>query len=56
MTDHGRQLVQTGRSTIVDGHLKGAMAIMNNSQGADDPASVFLERVCHLYLKIVWSK
>lgn len=39
------QLVQTGRSNIVDGHLRGAVAIMYNSQAMSDPTAVFLERV-----------
>lgn len=40
-----RQLVQQGRSNIVDGHLKGAMTIMSNSKARTDPTSSFLERV-----------
>lgn len=41
------QLVQKGRSNIVDGHLKGAMSIMSSNTEAPDPAAVFLERVCY---------
>jgi hypothetical protein len=39
------QLVQKGRSNIVDGHLKGAMTIMSNREASTDPTNVFLERV-----------
>jgi hypothetical protein len=39
------KLVQQGRSNIVDGHLKGAMTIMSNSQAKTDPTTSFLERV-----------
>lgn len=47
------QLVQRGRSNIVDGHLKGAMTIMGNSQPASDPTGVFLERVgCFQYVSV----
>ncbi|KAL7794238.1 fungal-specific transcription factor domain-containing protein [Trichoderma ceciliae] len=42
-------LVQAGRSNIVDGHLKGAMAIMCNSQALTDPTGVFLERAFRFY-------
>ncbi|KAL7931739.1 fungal-specific transcription factor domain-containing protein [Trichoderma chlorosporum] len=42
-------LVQTGRSNIVDGHLKGAMAIMRSSQALTDPTAVFLERAFRFY-------
>lgn len=39
------QLVQRGRSNLVDGHLKGAMAIMGNAPPQNNPTGVFLERV-----------
>jgi hypothetical protein len=40
------QLVQRGRSNIVDGHLKGAMTVMENpDEESTDPTGVFLERV-----------
>lgn len=39
------QLVQRGRSNIVDGHLKGAMTLMENQEASTDPTGVFLERV-----------
>lgn len=39
------QLVQKGRSNIVDGHLKGAMTIMSQREASTDPTGVFLERV-----------
>ncbi|KAL7895596.1 fungal-specific transcription factor domain-containing protein [Trichoderma sp. SZMC 28014] len=42
-------LVQTGRSNIVDGHLRGAVAIMCNSQAMSDPTGVFLERAFRFY-------
>ncbi|KAF7558453.1 hypothetical protein G7046_g5698 [Stylonectria norvegica] len=42
-------LVQKGRSNIVDGHLKGAMAIMSNNEVATDPTGVFLERAFRFY-------
>ncbi|KAH6608240.1 hypothetical protein Trco_004553 [Trichoderma cornu-damae] len=42
-------LVQAGRSNIVDGHLKGAMAIMCNSQALNDPTGAFLERAFRFY-------
>ncbi|EHK16142.1 uncharacterized protein TRIVIDRAFT_232488 [Trichoderma virens Gv29-8] len=42
-------LVQSGRSNIVDGHLKGAMAIMCSSQALTDPTAVFLERAFRFY-------
>ncbi|KAK6446230.1 hypothetical protein FP744_10002479 [Trichoderma asperellum] len=42
-------LVQTGRSNIVDGHLRGAVAIMYNSQAMSDPTAVFLERAFRFY-------
>lgn len=38
--------MQRGRANIVDGHLKGALTIMNSCQGDLSPTSVFLERVC----------
>ncbi|KAL6864564.1 fungal-specific transcription factor domain-containing protein [Trichoderma novae-zelandiae] len=42
-------LVQNGRSNIVDGHLKGAMAVMCSSQALSDPTAVFLERAFRFY-------
>ncbi|VUC31284.1 unnamed protein product [Clonostachys rosea] len=42
-------LVQRGRSNIVDGHLKGAMTLINNSEASSDPTSVFLERAFGFY-------
>ncbi|KAI1506721.1 fungal-specific transcription factor domain-containing protein [Biscogniauxia marginata] len=41
-------LVQRGRSSIVDGHLKGALTIMASSQDSS-PASLFLERAFRFY-------
>ncbi len=40
------QLVQKGRSNIVDGHLKGALTIMVSNPEPCDPTAIFLERVC----------
>ncbi|KAI1087841.1 hypothetical protein F5B19DRAFT_45402 [Rostrohypoxylon terebratum] len=42
-------LVQRGRSSIVDGHLKGALTIMSASQEKSTPASLFLERAFRFY-------
>ncbi|KAI0384697.1 hypothetical protein F5Y04DRAFT_219499 [Hypomontagnella monticulosa] len=42
-------LVQRGRSSIVDGHLKGALTIMSSSQSESTPASLFLERAFRFY-------
>ncbi|KAF9874567.1 hypothetical protein CkaCkLH20_08130 [Colletotrichum karsti] len=42
-------LVQQGRSNIVDGHLKGAIAIMNGSNADPNPTSAFLERAFRFY-------
>ncbi|KAI1106405.1 hypothetical protein F4804DRAFT_42325 [Jackrogersella minutella] len=42
-------LVQRGRSSIVDGHLKGALTIMSTSQEESTPASLFLERAFRFY-------
>ncbi|KAH7153302.1 fungal-specific transcription factor domain-containing protein [Dactylonectria macrodidyma] len=42
-------LVQQGRSNIVDGHLKGALTIMSNSETASDPTGIFLERAFRFY-------
>jgi len=39
------QLVQRGRSNIVDGHLKGALTIMVSNPEPSDPTAIFLERV-----------
>lgn len=45
IADHFPQLVQRGRSNLVDGHLKGAMTIMNSYPTATDATGIFLERV-----------
>ncbi|KAJ0314961.1 hypothetical protein COL5a_012166 [Colletotrichum fioriniae] len=42
-------LVQQGRSNIVDGHLKGAIAIMSGSSDNTDPTTAFLERAFRFY-------
>ncbi|UNI24711.1 hypothetical protein JDV02_010438 [Purpureocillium takamizusanense] len=42
-------LVQRGRSNLVDGHLKGAMAIMGNGSPQNNPTGVFLERAFRFY-------
>ncbi|OTA99859.1 hypothetical protein M426DRAFT_16002 [Hypoxylon sp. CI-4A] len=42
-------LVQRGRSSIVDGHLKGALTIMSTSQADSTPAGLFLERAFRFY-------
>ncbi|KAI5860366.1 hypothetical protein GGS23DRAFT_234424 [Durotheca rogersii] len=42
-------LVQRGRSSIVDGHLKGALTIMSCSQEDSTPATLFLERAFRFY-------
>ncbi|KEY70454.1 hypothetical protein S7711_08831 [Stachybotrys chartarum IBT 7711] len=42
-------LVQKARSNIVDGHLKGAMTIMNNSDSPSDKTGTFLERAFRFY-------
>ncbi|KAJ6439373.1 fungal Zn binuclear cluster domain-containing protein [Purpureocillium lavendulum] len=42
-------LVQRGRSNLVDGHLKGAMAIMGNAPPQNNPTGVFLERAFRFY-------
>ncbi|KAF5525143.1 L-arabinose-responsive transcription regulator ARA1 [Colletotrichum aenigma] len=42
-------LVQQGRSNIVDGHLKGAIAIMNGNNADPNPTSAFLERAFRFY-------
>ncbi|KAI5928176.1 fungal-specific transcription factor domain-containing protein [Camillea tinctor] len=41
-------LVQRGRSSIVDGHLKGALTIMGSSPDSS-PAGLFLERAFRFY-------
>ncbi|RYP05580.1 hypothetical protein DL764_003693 [Monosporascus ibericus] len=41
-------LVQRGRTNIVDGHLKGALTIMNSADDSS-PTSVFLERAFRFY-------
>lgn len=44
------QLVQKGRSNIVEGHLKGALAIMSASTEEPlDPTATFLERAFRFY-------
>jgi hypothetical protein len=44
------QLVQKGRSNIVEGHLKGALAIMSGSSEEPlDPTATFLERAFRFY-------
>ncbi|KAL6357360.1 hypothetical protein LRP88_07519 [Fusarium phalaenopsidis] len=43
------ELVQKGRSNIVDGHLKGAMTIMSHNETATDPTGIFLERAFRFY-------
>ncbi|KAF3766190.1 hypothetical protein M406DRAFT_339458 [Cryphonectria parasitica EP155] len=42
-------LVQRGRSNLVDGHLKGAMTIMNSYPAANDATGLFLERAFRFY-------
>ncbi|KAK5992058.1 L-arabinose-responsive transcription regulator ARA1 [Cladobotryum mycophilum] len=42
-------LVQPGRPNIVQNHLKGAMAIMDNNPTLTDPTGVFLERAFRFY-------
>lgn len=42
-------LVQKGRSNIVDGHLRGALTIMESSPGDSSPTSIFLERAFRFY-------
>ncbi|KAL1884084.1 hypothetical protein Daus18300_000195 [Diaporthe australafricana] len=42
-------LVQRGRSNLVDGHLKGAMTIMNSYPAATDATGIFLERAFRFY-------
>ncbi|EOO01889.1 putative fungal zn binuclear cluster domain containing protein [Phaeoacremonium minimum UCRPA7] len=42
-------LVQKGRSNIVEGHLKGALAIMSSSPEPTDPTAIFLERAFRFY-------
>ncbi|KAK1239334.1 hypothetical protein MKX07_008822 [Trichoderma sp. CBMAI-0711] len=49
MSQQSPALVQSGRSNIVDGHLKGAMAVMCSSQALTDPTAVFLERAFRFY-------
>lgn len=39
------QLVQKGRSNLVDTHLKGAMTILSNVEYQKDATGDFLERV-----------
>lgn len=41
--------MQKGRSNLVDGHLKGAMTIMNSYPTATDPTGIFLERAFRFY-------
>jgi len=50
------QLVQRGRSNIVNGHLKGALTVMCTNPEPLDPTGVFLERVslrCSLALALI---
>ncbi|KAJ2903904.1 uncharacterized protein MKZ38_009190 [Zalerion maritima] len=42
-------LVQKGRSNIIDGHLKGAMTIIDSAPTASDPTGMFLERAFRFY-------
>ncbi|KAK1999205.1 hypothetical protein LX36DRAFT_574723 [Colletotrichum falcatum] len=42
-------LVQQNRSNIVDGHLKGAIAIMNANSDDSNPTTTFLERAFRFY-------
>lgn len=50
VTDKEMQLVQKGRSNIVEGHLKGALAIMSTSSEEPlDPTATFLERAFRFY-------
>ncbi|RKU41497.1 hypothetical protein DL546_001642 [Coniochaeta pulveracea] len=42
-------LVQNGRSNIVHGHLKGALAIMCSNPEPSDPTGIFLERAFRFY-------
>ncbi|KAK1988385.1 fungal-specific transcription factor domain-containing protein [Colletotrichum cereale] len=42
-------LVQQNRSNIVDGHLKGAIAIMNANSDDTNPTTAFLERAFRFY-------
>ncbi|KAH8599469.1 fungal-specific transcription factor domain-containing protein [Bisporella sp. PMI_857] len=42
-------LVQRGNSSIVNGHLKGAMTIMKSGPKVTSPAGVFLERAFRFY-------
>ncbi|KAK9784260.1 putative Fungal-specific transcription factor domain-containing protein [Seiridium cardinale] len=42
-------LVQRGRSNIVDGHLRGALTIMESSSGDSSPTGIFLERAFRFY-------
>ncbi|KAG8413483.1 hypothetical protein J3459_015366 [Metarhizium acridum] len=42
-------LVQRQRSNLVEGHLKGAMAIMRNGPSRNDQTSLFLDRAFRFY-------
>ncbi|KAH8678195.1 fungal-specific transcription factor domain-containing protein [Xylariales sp. PMI_506] len=42
-------LVQRGRSNIVDGHLRGALTIMESTQSDSSPTGIFLERAFRFY-------
>ncbi|KAJ4408949.1 hypothetical protein N0V82_009572 [Gnomoniopsis sp. IMI 355080] len=42
-------LVQKGHSNLVDGHLRGAMTIINSFPAATDPTGMFLERAFRFY-------
>lgn len=41
--------MQKGHSNLVDGHLKGAMSIMDSYPTATDPTGIFLERAFRFY-------
>ncbi|KAH7039902.1 fungal-specific transcription factor domain-containing protein [Microdochium trichocladiopsis] len=42
-------LVQRGRSSIVDGHLRGALTIMSTATDQNDATGLFLERAFRFY-------
>lgn len=46
-------LVQKGRSNIVNGHLKGALAIMCSNPEPSEPTGIFLERVWSLLYNFI---
>lgn len=45
LATYENQLVQRGNSSIVNGHLKGAMTVMKSGPQVATPTSLFLERV-----------